>query len=457
MFTLQQLSCRHGLTPQKRIISLSVELQYITQMTNHIPLKFFICFSAAALACLPEIGFCIPFGAPDSRSAAMGKTGVASIENTNAGYFNPALLAMFSKRKHLGGNQRIAFPSLSGYASDDTIELIDIDDKDYETTLFRNVADFNNNTNTDSLINTLESITFDLNNVSSDALFADVSVGGVLRIPDQREGGALYVSRRAVFDGRIDFTESDEVLLANYIEELNFVADGGTPGTLHPQLYNGGQLINPSDSLSSSVDAVALVIDEIGFSMGWSVSWWDFDMMLGVTPKVVQVTTNEYSADAISGDLTNRGKLKNDPNVNLDLGWAKKLNKATTIGVSIHNLIPQEYDTESNRIIKLKPQLRIGGAHQSKWGNFAVDLDLIENDPLSQGDPTQELGIGGEWKVGKHYLRAGAVKNFAASGDNGSPLFTLGARINLWGFYSDLSYGNGSNQESAALQFGLRF
>jgi hypothetical protein len=67
------------------------------------------------------------------------------------------------------------------------------------------------------------------------------------------------------------------------------------------------------------------------------------------------------------------------------------------------------------------------------------------------------LGIGGEWKVGKHYLRAGAVKNFAASGDNSSPLFTLGARLNLWGFYTDLSYGNGNNQESAALQFGLRF
>jgi hypothetical protein len=387
----------------------------------------------------------------------MGKTGVASAQNSNAAYFNPALLAAFSKRKHLGSNQRIAFPSLSGYVSDDTLELVDIDDKDYETALDNNVSDYNINTNPDLLIGTLGSITSDLDDVSSDALFADISVGGVIRIPDQREGGALYVSRRVVFDGKIDFTESDELLLANYIEELDFVSNGGTPGTLHPQLYTGGQLINPKDNLNSSVDAVALIIDEIGFSMGWSVNWWNQEMMLGLTPKVVSVTTNEYTANAISGDLTNRGKHKNDANLNLDIGWAKKLDVHTTIGVSIHNLIPQDYETKSNRIINLKPQLRVGGAHQSKWGNYAVDLDLIENDPLSQGDPTQELGIGGEWKIGDHYIRAGAVKNFAASGSNSSPLFTIGARLNLWGFYSDLSYGNGNNQESAALQIGLRF
>lgn len=426
-------------------------------MRKHTPRNYFFRLSFIVLACLSESALCIPFGAPDSRSAAMGKTGVASIQNTNAGYFNPALLAMFSKRKHLGGNQRIALPSLTGYMADDALELIDIDDKDYETTLDSNVVDYNNTSNPDLLIDTLVSIASDLDNVSSDALFADISIGGIVRIPDQGEGGALYVSSRAVLDGRIDYTESDRILLANYIEELNFVANGGTPGSLHPQLYNGGQLINPKDNLNSSVDAVALIIDEIGFSMGWSVNLWEIDMMLGLTPKVVRVTTNEYSADAISGGFTNRGKLKNDANVNLNLGWAKKLDDATTIGLSVHNLIPQEYETESNRVIKLKPQLRIGGAYQSSRGNFTVDLDLIENDPLSQGDPTQELGIGGEWKVGNHYLRAGAVKNFAASGNNSSPLFTMGARLNLWGFYSDLSYGNGSNQKSAALQIGLRF
>jgi hypothetical protein len=364
---------------------------------------------------------------------------------------------MHSKRKHLGGNQRIALPSLYGFVSDDTRELVDIDNKEYETALDIQVSDYNIDANADLLINTLESITTDLKDVSSDPLFADIYAGGVLSIPDRHEGGAFYISRRIVFDGKIDFTENDQSLLSDYIEELNFVSDGGAPATLHPELYNGGQLINPKENMNSSVDAVALIIDELGFSMGWSVNWWDSDMMIGFTPKVVHVTTNEYSANAISGKLTNRGEYLNDVNVNLNLGWAKRFDDSTTLGVSIQNLIPQEYRTESNRTIKLKPQIRVGGAHQSNWGNYAIDLDLLENDPVSLGDPTQELGIGGEWEIGGHYIRAGAVKNLAASGNNSSHLITMGARLNLWNFYTDLSYGNGNNQKSAALEFGLRF
>ena len=398
-----------------------------------------------------------PFGAPDARSAAMGKTGVASVGSTNAGYFNPALLASFSQRKHLGENQRLAVPSISAYVSESALELEVIDDAGYETRLNNAIADFNNNANVDDILNTLRSLNDDLNVASSVPLFADVHASMNVRVPDRQEGGAFYYGMRALLDGNLFYSPEDAALVADYLEELEFVNNGGTPGTLHPELYFNGDLINPNDNLNSSVAAAALVIEELGFSMGWAVTWWDMDMMVGFTPKIVQVTTYEYTATATSGDLTQKGEDENDVNLNMDLGWAKQLNDRLTVGVTLKNLFPQDYRTESNSYIKLRPQLRIGGAYLTKWGNYAVDLDLTENDPLSNADPYRELGLGGEWGIWGQKIRAGVVSNIGATGSNKSPLYTFGFRIQYGLFHSDFNYGHGKNQKSAALQIGLLF
>jgi len=411
----------------------------------------------AVIMCISGTAYSLPYGSPDSRSAAMGKTGVALPGSTHSAYFNPALLAAYPQRKHLGGNQRIAIPTLAAYATDDTRQLIDIDNANYDQQLDSGIAEFNNNGNPDSLINSLDSLSGDLNDTSSEPLYVDAFANVVVSIPDRHEGGAFHFSRRGVLDGKIDYSENDQQLIADYLEELNFVSNGGTPATLHPELYSGGQLLNPSDSLDSSVDAVALVIDELGMSMGWQVTWWDTEMMVGITPKAIHITSYEFTADAVSSHLTQRGEYVNDVKVNVDLGWAKQMDDGLLIGLGIRNLLPQEYRTQSGRTIELRPQVRAGGAYQSEWGNYAIDLDLLSNDPLSRGDPTQELGIGGEWAVGNHAIRAGMVKNLRASGDNASPLYTFGARFNLGTFYTDLSYGNGINQKSAAIQLGLQF
>ncbi len=411
----------------------------------------------AAILCFSDAAYCLPYGSPDSRSAAMGKTGVAMPGSTHAGYFNPALLAVYPERKHLGNNQRIAFPTLVGVISDNTWELADIEDADYDRQLNSGIAEFNNTGDLDNLIESLESLSGDLHDTSSEPLFADGYANMIVSIPDRHEGGAFYLSRRGVMDGRLDYTASDQGLITAYLEELNFIDGGGTPATLHPELYSGGQLLDPVESLSSSVDAVALVIDELGTSMGWLVSWWDSEMMVGVTPKVLHVTSYEFTADATGSHLTQSSKYDNDVKLNVDLGWAKQLNERLLLGLGIHNLLPQEYRTRSGRTIEIRPQMRAGAAYQSEWGFYTVDLDLLRNDSISSGDPTQELGVGGEWSVGDHAIRAGIVKNFKGSGANASPLYTLGVRFKLGRFHTDLSYGDGSNQKSAAFQFGLQF
>jgi hypothetical protein len=414
-----------------------------------------IVFCVSIATAGPVVG--MPFGAPDSRSMAMGMTGVASAGSTHAGYFNPALLAAYSQRKHLGGNQRIAFPSLSGLASESTLGLEDIDDADYETNISSGVAQFNATANPDGLRATLEALQDDLRDTASNQLLADVHAHAVLRIPDRQQGGAFYLGSRAVFDGMLDYAVADEQLLEDYLEELVFVSEGGAPGTLHPELYTGGDLNDPADSLSSSADAVALLINEIAFSMGWAVSWWDVDMMVGVTPKIMQVTTREYRADAVSGNLSLNGEYEDDVTLNLDVGWAKQFGEQVTLGVAVKNLIPASFRTESGRSIDIDPQVRVGAAYRSKWGEYTADLDLVENDPLSRGDAVQMLGLGGEWTFGEQQIRAGLVKNLAGEGGGGSLIYTFGFRLRYGSYYSDFSYGSGQDHKAAALQLGLVF
>ncbi|MEJ2693472.1 MAG: conjugal transfer protein TraF [Candidatus Thiodiazotropha sp.] len=420
----------------------------LCSLIGRLSLLILVCFSAAAHS--------MPFGALDSRSVAMGKTGVALIGSTDAAYFNPALLAGFSERKGVGKNQRIAMPTLSVHVSDNALELVDIKDMDYEAQLNGGVAEFNNNLNADALANALDSLDGELGDISSDALFADVQANVNFRIPDRHEGGAFRIGRRAVLDGRVDYTEDDKALIADYLEEMRFIDNGGTPATLHPELYANGQLIDPQDNLTSAADAVALIIDELAVSMGWAVNWWGYDMMVGITPKVIRTTTYEYTA-AAHGGLTKRGEYQNDVNINFDLGWAKRVGEKLTLGLSLKDLLPQDYRTQSNRYIKVRPQARVGGVYDTRWGRYAIDLDLLESPPLLNGDPTQELGIGGEWEIKKLQIRTGMVANLAATGENSSPMFTVGLRFQRGFFYSDLSYGRGKNQKSAAVQMGLRF
>jgi hypothetical protein len=425
-------------------------------MTNNY-LDHVVAVWLGVILCFSNAAYSLPYGSPDSRSAAMGKTGVAMPGSTNAAYFNPALLAVYPVRKHLGNNQRIAIPTVVGYISDNTLELGKIEDADYDQQLSSGITEFNTSGDPDNLIDSLESLSDDLRDTSSEPLYADGFANLVVSIPDRHEGGAFYFSSRGVVDGRLDYTSSDQSLITAYLEELNFISSGGTPATLHPELYSGGQLIDSVESLTSSVDAVALVIDELGTSMGWLVSWWDTEMMVGVTPKVIHITSYEFTADATGTHLTQSRKYDNDTKLNVDLGWAKQLNERLLLGLGIRNLLPQEYRTRSGRTIKLRPQMRAGASYQSEWGYYTVDLDLLNNDPISNGDSTQELGVGGEWSVGHHAIRAGIVKNFKGSGANASPLFTLGVCFNLGRFYTDLSYGDGSNQRSAAFQLGLQF
>jgi hypothetical protein len=357
----------------------------------------------------------LPYGTPDTRSIAMGGTGVASADNAYAGYFNPALLASYDTRKHRGGNQRIVFPALHAGATNSVGDLIDFEDQDYEASALAAIDIYNTTQSTAELLAVLNPLDTDLNAISSSPLAADIYTGLVITIPDRLEGGAFSLGRRLVMDGRINYAGTDAALFADYIEELEFVNGGGAPQTLHPELYTGGNLNDPTLDLTSNIDAAGLLIDELAFSMAWQIEPFDTPVMIGFSPKLLKVTTYEYLATATSTDVTQEGELDNGESINLDLGYAQRISPNLLVAVGLKNLIPRDFETESGQTLEIGPQLRVGSEYQTAWGTYAIDLDLIEIKPLSRlGDPSQVLALGAEWPIGRYRIRTGLNTNLAA-------------------------------------------
>ena len=413
-----------------------------------------LCLAIAPLSAVHAL----PYGSPDARSIAMGGTGVATADNAYAGFFNPALLASYSERKHRGGNQRLVFPALHADASINLQDLFDFEDADYEAQVNAGVATYNATQSTAELLAVLGPLDTELQSISGSPLGVDIYTGFVVTIPDRLEGGAFSLGRRLVMDGRINYDSADIALISDYLEELENVANGGAAQALHPELYAGGALVDPTDTLVSSVDAVGLAIDELTFSMAWQIEPFGKPFMLGFTPKLWKVTTYEYLATATSTDVTEQGELDNGENLNLDVGYAQRLNDNLTVALALKNLLPQEYETETGRTVDIGPQLRVGSEYQTTWGTYAIDLDLVENKALSRlGDPSQVLAIGGEWPWGRLRFRAGLHTNLAGTGDNSGVSYSAGIRLRLLGMFFDVSAATGANQQRASFQFGVRF
>lgn len=423
---------------------------------THLPGVYSALLIAMTLLASP-LALAVPYGSPDARSIAMGGVGVASADNAYAGFFNPALLASYPQRKHRGGNQRIVFPAVHGQLSDGINQLIDFENEDYEAQVTSAVDIYNTTQSTAELLAVLNPVDSDLQEIGNSPLAADVYTGLVVTIPDSAEGGAFSLGRRLVMDGLVEYESADVALIEDYIEELDAVAAGTLPATLHPELYIGGALIDPTTNLVSRVDAAGLVIDDLAISMAWEIAPFETPVMIGFTPRFRKVTTYEFSATATSPNATQRGEMDNGESINLDLGYAQRLSPDLLVGVAVKNLIAEEFETESGNTLSLKPQIRVGSEYRSAWGTFSLDLDLIENKPLSRGDPSQLLAFGGEWGWGRTRVRAGIHTNLAASGNNSGFGYGAGVRLRLLGMFFDLSAATGASQQLASFQFGVRF
>lgn len=409
-----------------------------------------------------RIAYAIPFGVFDPRSLAMGGAGVASGDSANAAYYNPALLAVFDKRKELGRNSQFAFPTFTTRLAN-SLETVDEARQDkLDQELINAIATYNANQNAQNAELVLQAsrrLESDLDDLLDGPVYGDVNAGIVLGIGHKHEGGSIIINRRLVGDGSIENFEDDLALLDIYVEAMQFVEAGGNPATaaaLYPEIYDAGGTLQ--DNLTSTAVGGAILMTEIGMAMAGTFNIADRKVAIGITPKVMHAETFDFFADATTDTTTDVRDDYEDWDVNLDVGIVHQYDSHWRAGFVVKNLRTIQYETSLGNIIEVRPQARLGVMHQSHRGLYAVDLDVIKNDPVRRGADSRMLSLGGEWRLYHIFkLRAGAAKNLSGIEDSKKVLYTLGTHVNFFGGIIDFTYAESSYEWAAGLRLGILF
>ena len=419
-------------------------------------------FVSFALMLFAASSWALPFGAFDPSALALGGAGVALASGANAPYFNPAMLARYSVRKELGKNSHLVFPVVSTRYSEALKDVNDFRTSDLDTNLSTAINTFNTTSSTanaQSVLNASIALQDGLDKVSGSPLDFDTNVGFVIGIPSKHQGGAIIYNKRLVGDGLIEQTAADRALLNAYVEALSFVTSGGTQGAAHPELIDaGGNLIDPTGSLTSSARATAVLLTEIGMSFAGEVQLFHRSFNLGVTPKYVKVDTYDLSTTATNSNLSTSGQRINDWGMNLDLGAEKQFSPHWRAGMVLKNLVSRDYDTELGNQVHVGPQWRAGVAWLRDDIQLGVDLDLTRNRAVGAGDDSQVLAFGGSWRLGHSFeLLGGMQRNLKATGDQKELLYSAGLQATWYKFQSVLSYAYSGVERAIGVRTGFRF
>lgn len=461
--------------------------------------------AVAVTALTSQAVYAAPYMPMDARGMAMGNTGVASAKRAHAPAYNPSLLAQGSEKDDFA----ILLPQVGVQVSDeqeitDEAELLsdDIIPRFEETIEGPNGLDsVLNNLGGSSTINDVKNSLADvdssireldnsLKNISGNPLSANLGLNVALAIPSKKFAAALSVGGNAGVSGRVDYKDSK--FLTGYVPAINefITAVENTDPTFTGNDYitNTGDLTpnaqNPN--LDSSVEVVAYAITDVGISFAREFEFAGEKVAIGITPKLQKISTFHY-ADRVDGfDDVDADDIKDTQQdytrANLDIGASYRFGASEKwmVGVTAKNLLGgsfdyaditvYEKDINGNPIlataehvdggsIELNPQFRAGVAYNGEWTSIALDVDLVENDPVAFENPTQYAALGVELDVFSFLqLRAGYRTNMSVSGDD---VASIGVGLSPFGLHVDIAamanLDEPKKNAGAALQLGFYF
>ena len=416
--------------------------------------------SIITLLLISSESFALPFGIYDPRSLAMGGTGVAVSTSINAVHYNPSLLAHYNQYKEKTGKQAFSFPVITGRASKSVMDLSDINDQNYDTTISSSINTYNASptvANADLALTNIQNLQTDLSGVSNKLILADINASLVIGIPSKKAGGAFYITQRAVADGNVNVSVADSALIDDYREALLFISSAGTQGSAHPELFSGGNLIDPVSSFNSTANARAAVITELGVSVSSLFNIWGKPIAVSLKPKVYKVETFDYSTTITDNAVTKQNLKDEQWNLSFDLGASYNINKTWRAGLVLKDVIPKNFPTSNGNEVKIKPQLRAGIARFSPSYTLTADIDVLENEGVYDNNKTQYLMLGVEVPLSKFKLRAGYRYAFISEIAEESGIFSFGLGFNTKSFYMDLAYTENAEQIGFGLMLGFTF
>lgn len=239
---------------------------------------------------------------------------------------------------------------------------------------------------------------------------------------------------------------------------------------------NGNIIIAEDPDLTSNVQIIAVGISEIGLTLSREFAIAGKNIAIGITPKLQTIKTFNYVASVEDEDIESEdieATEQDFSSFNLDAGAAYQFGSSNQwqVGLVAKNLLSKEYESESNAYgptgseqisktkISLDTQFRGGISHTTDWTVVAIDVDLMENDPVAFENPTQYASIGAELDLfDTLQLRAGYRTNLSVSD---AAMASVGLGFSPFGVHLDIAaMANPSDPEKevgAAVELGFYF
>ncbi|MEM7281049.1 MAG: conjugal transfer protein TraF [Pseudomonadota bacterium] len=398
------------------------------------------------------------FGVYDARGLGMAGVTVTAGNNSNALFYNPALLAFYDEFEEDTQDARFLFPIITPQLSDASETLLELESDDLDVALTSAVNRFNSDAspaNAQQIVSLSQDAANALSNLSSGSLYGDVIVGLALSEPSKRQGGGFYLVSRFVGGGRTTIDPTDLELLADYQEALTFVATSGADGVPHPELFDAsGALIDPNTALNSSVQGAGAQVTELGVTMSNQFEFLSRPIGLGLGSKVMRIDVFDEVEQIIQGDLSVADNRRSDLTVNFDFGLAMKLTERFDLGLAVKDVLPKNYETASGREVRFRARPRLGLSYRVGDLQLALDVDLIESQPLAGELPSQISAVGMEWKVFPSIAVRGGFRQDTA-GERGSA-WSTGAGFQWRRWLIDVAYMEG-DVKAAGVQLGYAF
>ena len=362
-------------------------------------------FAAGLLASTITNVHALPYGFFDARSVAMGNVSMATGGITTAALSNPGMLTVNESDDTVA----LLLPAIGVQVIDDgnVIDLVDefqaLDDTDPGTIPRR------------------------------------------IEILNELDGGSVI----GAFIPNAAFVYSGDNLTWGITARADAVVSGG--------------LIN-IDTVSpvpgADVQALGVIISEIGVPLGKDFNISGLQVSFGVTPRLVQVDAVEYLsaietadfADAVDEPEQDLGSF-----TTVDAGIALNLMDTFRVGLVAKNLIEETKTTALGRDIDFETHLRAGAAIDLGMVTLAADMDLTERKPILTENPSQSMSVGAEFDAfNTVQIRAGYQTNIA-SGSTDPDLLSVG--LGLWlGFNLDVAVVAGEDSSLGGfIQTGFHF
>jgi hypothetical protein len=421
----------------------------------------------------------IDYGVFDARALAMGGTALAVGDTSQAQYYNPALLAFHDGDEDKTRDGRVYFPTLIVQASDTVDSAVNAVDDELDKKLSNAVDSFNSMRDTTSAGLVAKSAG-DLRKVLNEIANKDLTVNGFFGLsvsePSERSGGAFYIGARVIGVGTSNITSTDLALLDDYIAAMNALAGGASPQAVaaqYPNLINtNGTLKDPTNDLSSSADISALGISEWGMAFAKEFTFWEQAISFGVTPKLMRVDAyrdkaNFNNLDSNTDSVDNFSDTKSTHmTFNADFGIAAIIAEHYRVGIAVKDAFAHDFTTHQDDdpitglprpdlLVKLRPRSRAGLAYVNDKISIGLDYDLQESTPMANESPTQDISIGGEYRVlDSVSLRLGYRQDKTGLRANAT---SAGVGFHWHRFVADLAYLQSSDAKAGGLQLGWTF